>query len=217
LFRSRTVELNSLTDEIQSAKADQLAQRVADGAVVVVKDEKHLFPMSNSDKSCIVVMGESAFTQRGEALTAELQRTVKDLKVFVVTPAVSDRVLQAVAEDTSQCPQIYAAAFVTVAANRGNVALQGGLAQFLNTLASGPAPLALISLGNPYLLRDFPAVSAYAATFSTTQTSEIAAARAILGKIPITGKMPVTIPGIARIGDGLYVPARTNSASNGSK
>jgi beta-N-acetylhexosaminidase len=170
--------------------------------------------MSNA---CVVVMGESMFTQRGEAFTTELQRAMRDLKVFVVTPAVSDRVLQAVAEDAAQCPQVYVAAFITVAANRGSVALQGGLVQFLNTLARGPAPIALISLGNPYLLRDFPEVSAYAATFSTTQTSEVAAAKAILGKIPITGKMPVSIPGLAKVGDGLYVPVRTNTASNGSK
>jgi beta-N-acetylhexosaminidase len=217
LFRSRTVDLNSLSDEIDNPRADQLAQRVAEEAVVVVKDDKHLFPIPNPDKSCLVVMGESAFTQRGEALAVELQRTVRDLKVFVVTPTVSDRVLQAVAEDTAQCPQIYAAAFVTVAANRGSVALQGGLPQFLNTLANGPVPVALISLGNPYLLRDFPAVSAYAATFSTTQTSEIAAAKAVLGKIPITGKLPVSIPGMAKIGDGLSVPVRSSNASNGSQ
>jgi beta-N-acetylhexosaminidase len=217
LFRSRTVELNSLADEIENPKADQLAQRVADEAVVVVKDEKHLFPAPNTSVACLVVMGESLFTRRGEALTTELQQTVRDLKVFVVTPAVSDRVLQAVAEDASQCPQVYVAAFVTVAANRGSVALQGGLAQFLSTLTRGPAPVALISLGNPYLLRDFPEVSAYAATFSTTQTSEVAAAKAILGKIPITGKMPVSIPGLAKVGDGLYVPVRTNTASNGSE
>ncbi len=218
LFASRRVDLAGLADGLESGRADQLAQRVADQAVVVLKDDKHLFPIpAVSGSACLIVMGESTFTQRGEALTVELGRTLRDLKIFVVTPTVSDRVLQAVAEDASQCPQIYVAAFVTVAANRGSIALQGGLAPFLSTLAQGSVPVALISLGNPYLLRDFPAVSAYAATFSTTQTSEVAAARAILGKIPITGKMPVSIPGIAKVGDGLYVPARTTTASNGSK
>ncbi len=217
LFGSHLVGLDSLADEIGSARTDQLAQRVADEAFVVVKDDKHLFPIPSVSGTCVVVMGESTFTQRGEVLTAELQRAVRDLKIFVVTPTVSDRVLQAIAEEVGQCPQVYVAAFVTAAANRGSVALQGGLSQFLSTLAQGTVPVALISLGNPYLLRDFPAVSAYAATFSTTQTSEIAAARAILGKIPITGKMPVSIPGISKVGDGLYVPARTNTASNGSE
>jgi beta-N-acetylhexosaminidase len=69
--------------------------------------------------------------------------------------------------------------------------------------------VALVSLGNPYLLRDFPGVAAYAATFSTTTTSEAAAAKAILGDIPITGKMPVSIPGLVKVGDGLTVPPKT--------
>jgi beta-N-acetylhexosaminidase len=101
---------------------------------------------------------------------------------------------------------------VTVAAYRGSVGLQGGLNNFLNTLVHGPAPVALISLGNPYLLRDFPDVAAYAATFSTTATSELAAAKAILGEIPIGGKMPVSVPGLAKIGDGLTVPMKQQPA-----
>ncbi|HEY1216874.1 MAG TPA: hypothetical protein VGE93_24885, partial [Bryobacteraceae bacterium] len=69
--------------------------------------------------------------------------------------------------------------------------------------------VALVSLGSPYLLRDFPGVAAYAATFSTTTTSEEAAEKAIIGVIPITGKMPVSIPGLAKVGDGITVPPRT--------
>jgi beta-N-acetylhexosaminidase len=75
----------------------------------------------------------------------------------------------------------------------------------------------LISLGNPYLLRDYPDAGSYGATFSTSSTSEIAAAKAILGEIPITGKMPVSIPGLAKIGDGLDVPAKAKIASNGAQ
>lgn len=213
LMRSRTVDLQSLSDEIEDPKNAALAQSVADRSVTLVKDEKHLFPITSEEKACVVVMGESLFTQRGDALTVELRRTLKDLKVYVVTPAVADSVLSAVAEDAKQCGQIYAAAFITVAANRGSVSLEGGLSKFLDTLIHGPAPVALISFGNPYLLRDFKDVTAYAAMFSTTQTSEIAAARAILGKIAIGGRMPVSIPGIARVGDGLDVAARTPTAS----
>jgi beta-N-acetylhexosaminidase len=87
----------------------------------------------------------------------------------------------------------------------------------MNALAHAPVPVALISLGNPYLLRDFPDVRSYAATFSTSTTSEMAAAKAIVGEIPITGKMPVSIPGLAKIGDGLDVAALAKMASNGTQ
>ena len=95
--------------------------------------------------------------------------------------------------------------------------LQGGLDGFLKTLIAGPAPVALISFGSPYLLRDYADVSAYAATFSVTVTSEEAAGKALLGEIPITGRLPVSIPPIAKAGDGLDVPTRPKPASNPSQ
>ena len=217
LFRSRVVNLDAISNEIEDPKLDQLAQHVADEAVTLVKDDKHLFPVPGASGSCLVVMAESAFSQRGESLANEFRRGARDLQTYVVNPSVPDPVLSAIAQDTAHCKQIYVAAFVTVSANRGSVALQGGLSAFLNSMLSGPASVALIALGNPYLLRDFPGVGSYAATFSTSTSSEIAAARAILGEIPISGKLPVSIPGLAKIGDGLDVPAKPKSASNGSE
>ena len=120
-------------------------------------------------------------------------------------------------QDITHCKQVYVAAFITVAANRGSVALEGGLNTFLSGLTHGPTPVALVSLGSPYLLRDFPDVTDYAATFSSTTTSEVAAAKAILGQISISGKLPVSIPGVAKMGDGIDVPAKPRTASNGSE
>jgi beta-N-acetylhexosaminidase len=162
-------------------------------------------------------MAEGAFPTRGEVLSRELGRRVPNLKTFVTNPTMPEDLLTAIGNQTSQCKQIYVAAFITVSANRGSVNLEGGLSAFLKALVSGPVPVALISFGNPYLWRDFPDVSAYAAMFSTAVTSESAAAKAILGEIAITGKMPVSIPGLAKTGDGLDVPAKPGTTSNDSE
>lgn len=208
LFRSKLVNLDELSDDLDEPRLDQLAQRVADRAVTLVKDDKHLFPMPEGDGSCLVVLGEGPFSQRGQTLSEELLRKAPQIKVYAANASMPDDVLTAIATSATQCKQIYAATFVTVAAYRGSLGLQGGLNKFLSALIAGPAPVALISLGNPYLLRDFPNVAAYAATFSTTTTSELAAAKAILGEIQIGGKMPVSIPGLAKIGDGLAIPVK---------
>jgi beta-N-acetylhexosaminidase len=212
LFRTRMVNLDSLTDDLEEPRLDLIAQTVANNAVTLVKDDKHLFPIPSGDGSCLVVLGEEPFSTRGHTLAAALQKGAPGTKVYAINPSLPDEVLTAIAAGMSQCKQIYAATFVTVAAYRGGVGLQGGLNNFLNALVHAPAPVALISLGNPYLLRNFPDVAAYAATFSTTTTSELAAAKAILGEIPIGGKMPVSVPGFAKIGDGLMVPARQKPA-----
>jgi beta-N-acetylhexosaminidase len=213
LFNQRTVNLDEITSRLDAAKLDVLAESVAERAITLVKDDQHLFPLPNGAAPCLVVMGEGSFYTRGETLARELTRRAPGLKVFPASSAMPDNLLAAYAAQTAACKQIYVAAFVTVAANRGNVNLEGGLGGLLSALIKGPAPVALISFGNPYLLKDFPDVAAYAATFSTAATSESAVAKAIAGEISISGKMPVSIPGLAKIGDGLFVAGRTATAS----
>jgi beta-N-acetylhexosaminidase len=214
LFRSRFVKLDSIADDLAAKRLDDLAQRVAQRAFTLVKDDKHLFPLPAVNGACLITMTDDAFSTRGQVLATALQRQVPALQLYQVNSTMTADLLKQIANDTAQCRETYVAAFVTVAANRGSVALLGGLNDFMKTLTQGPCPVALISLGNPYLLRDFPQVSSYAATFSSTTSSELAAAKAILGDIAISGKLPVSIPGIAKIGDGLTVPEKRDTASN---
>jgi beta-N-acetylhexosaminidase len=120
-----------------------------------------------------------------------------------------------VIEKTSNCSEIVAAAYVTVAAYRGNVTMAGGYSDFLNGLLAGKAPVMLVALGNPYLVRGFPNVSTYLTTYSPTPTSEIALAKALFGETAITGHLPVTIPGVAKYRGGIQVPA-SNPVSKGA-
>jgi hypothetical protein len=46
--------------------------------------------------------------------------------------------------------------------------------------------------------------------------SEMAAVKAIFGEIPISGHLPVTIPGIASRGEGIERPARPIAAQSSS-
>ena len=77
------------------------------------------------------------------------------------------------------------------------------MTQFVEGVTARGGPVALIALGSPYLLRYFPRVTAYLATFSSGPLSETAAVRAILGQIPVRGRLPVSIPPIAKLGDGI--------------
>jgi beta-N-acetylhexosaminidase len=77
----------------------------------------------------------------------------------------------------------------------------------MNGLIAGKIPVMLVALGNPYLIRSFPQASAYLTTYSPIPTSETAVAKALFGEIAITGRLPVTIPDVAKYGDGIQVPA----------
>jgi beta-N-acetylhexosaminidase len=65
------------------------------------------------------------------------------------------------------------------------------------TLISNTArgrPTILVSLGNPYLIKDLPEVWSYLIGWRSTSVAEQAVARALAGATPITGRLPISIP-----------------------
>jgi hypothetical protein len=56
--------------------------------------------------------------------------------------------------------------------------------------------MVLVGFTNPYLASHFPTASAIVTPFSNVPTSEQATAEALFGVFPMTGKSPVTIPGV---------------------
>jgi beta-N-acetylhexosaminidase len=61
----------------------------------------------------------------------------------------------------------------------------------------------VVANGNPYVIRDFPNVMSYLATYGIDPGLEQAAARALAGMIPITGRSPISLPGFFAHGDGM--------------
>src|SRR4051794_25214799 len=94
--------------------------------------------------------------------------------------------------------------------------LGGELPHAVEAFIASGKPVGLIALGNPYVLRNFGGVTSYLATFSNVLPSEIAAARAVLGEISITGHLPVTIPGQAAYGEGIQVRATRTLPGSGA-
>ena len=102
-----------------------------------------------------------------------MKKRAPGVTTTVLDPGMSKSDLDQVSEKTSSCTEIVAAAYVTVSAYRGNVALAGGYPDFLNGLIAGKAPVMLVALGNPYLVRSFPNVSAYLTTYSPSPSRSL--------------------------------------------
>ena len=147
-------------------------------------------------------MAESRFATGGQAFTQEVRKRVSPQRRRDRAPAtlhVARRTWTRPSGNSPECQTYAVAAFASVGANRGSVGLLGELPHAVETIVATGKPVALVALGNPYLLRSFPHVTSYLATFSTVPPSEIAAVRALFGEINIRGHLPVSIPGLAAI------------------
>jgi beta-N-acetylhexosaminidase len=233
LQKTRLVDLNSLTTLVGKPENVALGQQISDDAVTVVRDNGKILPLKKEgtvasglpyqkvqevrDRVVVVVFSEDVRTDSGRTLDRQIRSRVPDAHVIYVDPriagAMSNEVLstvdraQAVIAAIYMVPTAGKAAKVENGAIKNSVGLADASGSLLQTILDRAAEkTAVLAMGNPYLAQDFPSVQNYICTFSNASVSEISAAKALFGEIPIRGRLPVSIPNIAQRGSGMDRP-----------
>jgi beta-N-acetylhexosaminidase len=210
LDRKRFVNVEALGDVINSPEANEKAQQVAERAVTLVRNRGGtggMLPLAAPERACFLALAESRDSTEGQTFSQEVRARLPHPTITTLDPSLSRADVDAALARLKQCDAYVVAAFASVTAYQGSLGLGGELPHAMETLAGFAKPLALVALGNPYLLRSFPTVTAYLATFSNVAPSEAAAVKALWGEIDIGGHLPVSIPGLAARGDGIQVKA----------
>jgi beta-N-acetylhexosaminidase len=207
LDRRATVDLEGIGDQIDMPEDRERAQEIAGRAITLVKNEGNLIPLRAPAKTCFLTLAESRYSNEGFEFAQEVRRREKNATVIQLDASLPEASLDAAVQKTAACESVAVAAFASVAAYRGDVALGGEFPHMLDALFATGKPVALIALGNPYLVRSFPKAAAFLLTFSTVPPSETAAAKALFGGAAVSGHTPVSIPGVAQLGDGIQLPA----------
>jgi beta-N-acetylhexosaminidase len=209
------VDLEAIGDIVDSPEANQRAQEIAERAVTLVRNNGNAVPLSQPEKACYVLMPESRYSAEGQVFSQELRKR-GSMSITWLDPGMTRQAIDDSFGKLQACEQYVIAAYASVSAGSGSVGLAGDLPHVIDTLTASGKPVTLVALGSPYLLRNFPNVTAYLATFSTVQPSEISAVKALWGEIEIRGRLPVSIPGFAKYGDGIQAhPTRAVQATGG--
>jgi len=203
LAAKRLVDLEEIHSVVDSVGSNAVAQQISDRSVTLVRNENDFVPLQSPATMAFFILAEGRASVEGLAFAAEVRKRSAAANVTIVDTSMSDMDLDAAVQQASTASRYVVAAFASVAAYRGSVALGGGFPAMLENLVATKKPVALVALGNPYLLRNFPDVAAYMTTYSTVPPSEISAVKALFGEIAIGGKLPVSIPGFAQYGDGI--------------
>jgi len=174
----------------------------------------------------LVIMTDDIRTDAGRTLERQIRSRVPDANViYVDSPianAVAPDVLKAVDEAETVIAAVYAVptpgkmpdkiGSATTQIDSNTFQLSEDSGDLLHRiLYHGAAKTVVVAMGSPYIAQDIPAVQNYLCAFSNTSVSEIAAAKALFGEIPIDGHLPVTIPNIAARGAGIERPVQNSS------
>ncbi|MBV9342346.1 MAG: hypothetical protein JO159_15850, partial [Acidobacteria bacterium] len=226
LHKDRLVDLARLDSVIGRPENVTLGQHIADDAVTLVRKNEPMLPLERSgtegpvlpyqnpvevgNRLVVVIFSDDVRLEAGRMLERQIRLRVPAANVIYTDPALaaalSEMILAAVKQADKVVIAVYASPTPGKVAAAGGSALseEGASAQLLHgILGAAPAKSAMVALGNPYLAKDFPEVQNYLCTFSAAPVSETSAVKALFGEIDIHGHLPVTIPGIARRGEGI--------------
>jgi beta-N-acetylhexosaminidase len=176
-----------------------------------------------SGRLVVVILSDDLRTDSGRMLEQQIQARVPDARILYADARSAAAMQPSVVEAVDAADHIIAAVYVVPTAGKSVRAASGALK---NSVAMDDATESLLtaildhaaqrtvvlSMGNPYFVRDFPAIQTYLCAFSNVSVSETAVVKAIFGEIPIGGHLPVTIPGVASRGQGLERPAQPSSS-----
>ena len=196
--------LDSLRDVVGSPAHRALAADIATRAVTLLRDEANLLPVARGGRSVIVQYMPETELRAGRTFSAELRAGLgaAEMRLYKIGPSTSAATLDSIARASAGADRVIIATYVRRIEGEGRFAIPQNIAAWIDALALHEKVVA-VSLGNPYLIRQFPHVGTYLATYGVSDAQERAGARAVLGRAAISGRVPVSLPGFYKAGDGL--------------
>ena len=202
--RRRTGSLR-LARRINAPALRQQVQDLADASVTLVKDDPSQLPLDVRGVRSGHLVIASARPSPGAAadLEGHLRTRLDSLEVDRVSPEAAPSLLNRVRNRAGKADLCLVALHVPLVTGTGRLGLPTRLADWLKGLLRVKPSAILVSLGDPYLIRQLSFFRTYLCTFSHVSSSQRAIVKALFGEVPVAGRLPVSIPGVAERDTGL--------------
>ncbi len=187
---------------IDTKEHRDLAASIARRAITLVREQSGSLPLKKSARVLIVTVSDFPET------VSPLPDFEREMRKRVTAPPqtflIDSRTTDAgpIAAAAKNADVVVFALAVRARSGSGSIAVPEVASKLLADLAPH-VPTIAISFGTPYLLREIPTAGTYVCAYGIQPVMQLAAVHALFGEAPVTGKLPVTIPGLAPRGTGI--------------
>ena len=218
LEKTRVVDVKAIPKLVGNPQSIAAGQRISDAAITLVRDNGKVLPLRDERTDnrlpvayqakappslLVIILCDNVRAEDGHVLEHQILKRAPDATVVYVDPRVAASRSADVLDATDRAKQVVVAVYVVPSAARTRTVARGQknsaslpdstAALLSGILARASKKTAVLAMGTPYLTEDFPAIENYICAFSNATVSEISAARALFGEIPIPGHLPVNI------------------------
>jgi beta-glucosidase-like glycosyl hydrolase/CubicO group peptidase (beta-lactamase class C family) len=185
---------------LRTPEAEQVADTIAARGLTLVRDRDGALPLPRHgpERPLLVTLldrDEGQLTAFGEALCNDPGDRVR---LAGNSPAAA---IAAAAERVAAATTVVLALDVRVREYAGQIGMPPELQPVLAALRQDQRVVA-VSFADPYVARRMAVADAFVCAYVDTERMQLFAAQALRGERPLTGRLSITIPGVAANGDG---------------
>jgi len=210
LDRERYTDIFGIHRKVGIPEHVKRATEIAEASITLLRNRRNLLSLRGTRTANVLSVTYRARNNllAGRYFNERVRETYRRLRTAYLDSGVADSEYDRLLARASRSDLVIVSAYVAAARTDGRPNLPEPLSDFVETLAERRVPHIVISFGNPYLLSDVPETQAYMLAWSASEVSQVAAARALFGEIPIRGRTPTGLPSLFDIGDGIQLPVR---------
>jgi beta-N-acetylhexosaminidase len=209
LAQSKLVDLNALRFAVGDSADAQVARRAAEKSITLVRDSARQIPVLDSTKKVLsITLARRADLSAGNSFNGELRTWLPKLRTEFTSTEDATLNYPRLLAAADSADVVIVGSYVGQSWDAVSANAPDAFTSFVQTLVSRGRKPIVVAFGNPYLLQQLPWIGTYLVAWGGFPVSQVAAARALTGAAPISGRLPISIPPYAVIGVGEERPAR---------
>jgi len=211
LDKNRFTDYEKAGEVVGSRKNQLIAKEIARNAVTVLGNKNNVLPLPKVDKRTIldIVISDTEDPTDGKYFHGLVKERYGALEMAKVDPRSNVLEYDSAMAKARRADLILCQLHLYTRSGEMTGFVEPKQSEFIKTLLALGKPMVAVSFGNPYVVMDFPKVDTYVCTYSDAECMQEAAAEVLFAEQPATGKLPITIPGSYKFGDGVEYPKST--------
>ena len=213
LHKGRVVSLDALPTVVGTRANQAVADAISQKSITLIKDQSGSVPLKAAPDAKVLYLsvldtpGNWRIGAPSRTFIPELKGRWPNLTSIELSERSTVNEVDLVRAMAPRYDAIVASVFVRASSGSGRMDLPANMQALLRALArqaeAAKQPFVTVIFGNPYTATFVQELPAILLTYDFYDRAERSAARAVLGDAPVTGRLPIALPGMAERGTGI--------------
>ena len=207
LVKNKYVAIDQIDKIVSGPESDQLANEIAEKAITLVRNDAGLIPLDRNAKVAVLAVSNGFDPEvTFGPLTRELRANGIKFEAALIQENTPTEQVARARTMVENADIVIAGLYGRVRSGQRNSAgIPESGARILRDLIANNKKVVGVSFGNPYILDAFPQMKTYMVAYGDMPQLQAAAVKAMFGMQDVTGRLPISLPGLYPRGTGIQL------------